>query len=279
MLNYTTAGNNSTMQMQKGLPGNFLKIFAALTMLIDHAALTLVYAKLAQSKEYLDIIFSAEPTAEQLAAIPADYLNLYSVYTIMRLVGRLAFPIFCFLLYEGFSHTSNLKRYLLRVGLCALVSEIPFNLVVSKLNTGTASLFYPQLQNTVCTLFLILLMFCGMKYFEAKEFTSKAAIRQMIGQILCVCAALAVSLFARVDYTYYGVLLGMIFYYCRTSRKMQIILGCIVFIGVNIASLLAFVPIAMYNGTLIISKKFKYFFYIFYPVHLLMLYLLSLLIR
>ncbi len=276
MLNQRTTPNNPPAS--KGLTGNFLKIFAALTMLIDHAALTLVYVRLAQSKEYLDLLFSADSTAEQLAAIPADYLELYSAYNIMRLVGRVAFPIFCFLLYEGFSHTSNLKRYLLRVGLCALISEIPFNLAVSKVNTGTAAFFYPQLQNTVFTLFLALLMLCGMKYFEAKEFTMKANTRQMFGQILCVCAACIVAILARTDYSYLGILLVAVFYYCRTSKKMQIILGCILFLGNNIASLLAFIPIAMYNGTLIPSKKFKYFFYIFYPAHLLVLYLLSLLI-
>lgn len=277
MLNQTTTGNNSTIQ--KGLPGNFLKIFAALTMLIDHAALFLVYTKLARSEEYLDLLFSTGATEEQIAAIPADYMNLYSTYTIMRLVGRIAFPIFCFLLYEGFMHTSNIKRYLLRIGLCALVSEIPFNLMVSRVNTGTAKFFYPQMQNTVFTLLLALLMLCGMKHLEVKELTLKAAMRQMFGQLLCVCAACAAAFFCRTDYTYQGILLAAVFYYCRNSKKMQIILGCVVFLSTNIAALLAFIPIAMYNGTLIVSKKFKYFFYIFYPAHLLVLYLLSLLMK
>lgn len=277
MLNQTTTGNNSTIQ--KGLPGNFLKIFAALTMLIDHAALFLVYTKLTRSEEYLDLLFSTGATEEQIAAIPADYMNLYSTYTIMRLVGRIAFPIFCFLLYEGFMHTSNIKRYLLRIGLCALVSEIPFNLMVSRVNTGTAKFFYPQMQNTVFTLLLALLMLCGMKHLEVKELTLKAAMRQMFGQLLCVCAACAAAFFCRTDYTYQGILLAAVFYYCRNSKKMQIILGCVVFLSTNIAALLAFIPIAMYNGTLIVSKKFKYFFYIFYPAHLLVLYLLSLLVK
>lgn len=279
MLNQTSSFNNSPVQ--KGLPGNFLKIFAALTMLIDHAAIALVYSKLALSKEYLDILSLKDATAEQLASIEPGYLSLYSTYNIMRLVGRIAFPIFCFLLYEGFTHTSDIRRYLLRVGLCALVSEIPFNLVVSKAETGTASLFYPQYQNTVFTLLLALLMLYGMKRLEVAEFTPKGAVRQMLGQILCLLAACIVAILARTDYSYVGILLVAVFYYCRNSKKMQIILGCIVFLSarLSIASLLAFIPIAMYNGTLIHSKKFKYFFYIFYPAHLLVLYLLSLLVK
>lgn len=279
MLNQSSTANNSPVQ--KGLSGNFLKLFAALTMLIDHAAIALVYSKLALSQEYLDILSLKDVTAEQLASIDAGYLKLYSTYNIMRLVGRIAFPIFCFLLYEGFTHTSDIRRYLLRVGLCALVSEIPFNLILSKADSGTTSLFYPQYQNTVFTLLLALLMLYGMKRLEVAEFTPKGAVRQMLGQLLCLLAACVIAILARTDYSYIGILLVAVFYYCRNSKKMQIILGCIVFLSarLSIASLLAFLPIAMYNGTLIRSKKFKYFFYIFYPAHLLVLYLLSLLVK
>lgn len=282
MINQTVTSNNS--QMQSGFPANFLKIFAALTMLIDHAALTLVYAKLAAFPDYLNLVFSTDATTEQIAAIPADYRNLYSMYAVMRLVGRIAFPLFAFLLFEGFMHTSNFKRYLLRVGLCALAAEIPFNLIITTaapvyhLTGVETSLFFPQYQNTVFTLFIALLMLYGMKHFEAAEMNTKAAIRQLFGQLLCVVAACALAVFAKTDYSYIGVLLIAVFYFFRGNKKMQILFGCILFLGINIASLLAFVPIGMYNGVLLRSKKFKMFFYIFYPAHLLMLYLISLLL-
>lgn len=281
MTNQTTMTNNS--QPQSGFPANFLKIFAALTMLIDHAALTIVYAKLAKFPEYLSLIFSTDATAEQLSAIPADYLNIYSTYSVMRLVGRIAFPIFAFLVFEGFMHTSNYKRYLIRLGLCALIAEIPFNLIVTNaaplygLDNVTTSIFYPQYQNTVFTLFLALLMLYGMKHFEAvdADITPKVALKQWLGQLLCVLAACVLSVVARFDYSYIGILFIAVLYFFRTNKKMQIVFGCIVFLSTNIAALLAFVPIAMYNGHLIRSKKFKYFFYIFYPAHLLVLYLIS----
>lgn len=282
MTNQSIMTNNS--QPQSGFPANFLKIFAAMTMLIDHAALTLVYAKLAKFPEYLSLIFSADATQEQLAAIPAEFLNLYSTYSVMRLVGRIAFPIFAFLVFEGFMHTSDYKRYLIRVGVCALVAEIPFNLIVtnaapiSGLTDVTVSVFYPQHQNTVFTLFLALLMLYGMKRFETGEINlnPKAAFKQWFGQLLCVVVACIASVFLRTDYSYIGILFIAMLYFFRTNKKLQILFGCIVFLSTNIASLLAFVPIAMYNGQIIRSKKFKYFFYIFYPAHLLVLYLISL---
>ena len=284
MTNQVTSRNNSTPQ--SGFPANFLKIFAALTMLIDHAALTLVYAKMAKFPEYLNLIFSTDATAEQLQAIPADYLSLYSAYSVMRLVGRIAFPLFAFLLYEGFMHTSDYKRYLLRVGICALVAEIPFNLIVTNAapiygwDTNGASFFFPQYQNTVFTLFIGLLMLYGMKRFETTEILPKAVMKQMFGHLLCVILACILSVVCRTDYSYIGIMFIAVLYYFRNSKKMQIIFGCVIFLstGLNVASLLAFVPIAMYNGTIIRSQKFKYFFYIFYPAHLLVLYLISILL-
>ena len=280
MTNQVTSTNIS--QSQSGFPANFLKIFAALTMLIDHAALTLVYTKLANSPEYLTLVFSAETTQEQAAAIPAEYLSLYSAYRVMRLVGRIAFPIFSFLVYEGFMHTSDYKRYLLRVGICALAAELPFNLIVTTAAPAfgwtdvSPSLFYPQYQNTVFTLLLALLMLQGMRRFEATDLTSKSVMKQWLGQMLCVLAACVLSVLLRTDYSYLGILFIAMLYFFRTNKKMQIIFGCIVFLSTNVASLFAFVPIAMYNGKIIRSKKFKYFFYLFYPAHLLVLYLISL---
>ena len=283
MTNQTTVTNNS--MPQSGFPANFLKVFAALTMLIGHGALTLVYAKLAKFPEYLALVFSADVTVEQLQTVPADYMSLFSAYTVMSLVGDIAFPLFAFLIYEGFMRTSDYKRYLLRVGLCALVAELPFNLIISNAataygwTTDSASLFFPQYQNAAFTLFLGLLMLYGMKRTEAGEDISpKAAFKQWFGQLLCILVACIIAVFARLNYSFVGILFIAVLYFFRNNKKLQILFGCIVFLctGSSIASLFAFIPIAMYNGYLIRSKKFKYFFYIFYPAHLLALYLISL---
>ena len=280
MLNQTTPQNNSVPQ--SGFPANILKIFAALTMLIDHAAVTLVYAKMAAYPEYVKLAFSGESiTEEMMASIPAEFISLNSIYSVMRLLGRISFPLFAFLLFEGFMHTSNYKRYLLRVGICALLAEIPFNLVVTKaapiygLTGVETSLFYPQYQNTVFTLFLGLLMLYAMKRLEATDISPKASMKQWIGQMGCILVACVLSVLLRTDYSYIGILFLAVLYLFRTNKKWQIIFGCIIFLSTNIAALFAFIPIAMYNGMLFRSKKFKYFFYIFYPAHLLVLYLIS----
>lgn len=280
MINQTSNTNNSAPP--SGFPANILKILAALTMLIDHAAVTLVYAKMAAYPEYVTLVFSGETVAEEVVAtIPAEFLSLYSMYSVMRLVGRIAFPLFAFLLFEGFMHTSNYKRYLLRVGICALLAEIPFNLVVTKAAPiyGLAvetSPFHPQYQNTVFTLFLGLLMLYAMKKLEATDISPKASMKQWIGQMVCIMVACVLSVLLRTDYSYIGILFIAALYLFRANKKWQIIFGCIIFLSTNIASLLAFVPIGMYNGMILRSKKFKYFFYIFYPAHLLVLYLISL---
>ena len=95
------------MAEKKGLlTGNALKWIAIVTMLIDHVGATLVLQ-----------MFYANPTNDMLA-----------IYYLVRSVGRVAFPIFCFLLVEGFCHTRSRGKYLLRLGLFALLAEIPFDL-------------------------------------------------------------------------------------------------------------------------------------------------------
>ncbi|MCI9067722.1 MAG: conjugal transfer protein TraX, partial [Lachnospiraceae bacterium] len=88
------------MKGKKILNGRTLKWIAVVTMFIDH----------------LGIVLSPGVSTE--------------VWRTMRIVGRIAFPIFCFLLVEGFYHTRDVKKYLLRLGAFALVSELPFDLVV-----------------------------------------------------------------------------------------------------------------------------------------------------
>jgi len=281
MTNQTTLQNKSTPMT--GFPANFLKIFAALTMLIDHIAVTLVYANLAKQPGYWNILTSEDSSEWMISLIPEDYKSLCSIYFILRRVGRIAFPLFAFLLVEGFIHTSNYKRYLTRVGLCALAAEIPFNLVVTSasglynnLEGVTTSIFCWQYQNTVFTFLIGLLMLWCMRYFEATDATPKAAFRQMFGQVACVVVAGLLAVLLRTDYNFFGILAIAVFYIFRHSKKMMILLGCLVFLQYDVACLMAFIPIYMYNGIEVPAKKLKYFFYIFYPAHLLVLYLATL---
>ena len=93
-------------ERKKGIPGSVLKWIAVLSMLVDHASAVLVEGSWA------------------VGIRAVSYRN----YMILRGIGRLAFPIYCFLLVEGILHTRDVKKYLLRLFAFALISEIPFNL-------------------------------------------------------------------------------------------------------------------------------------------------------
>ena len=103
--------------------GSTLKIIALITMLIDHIGAFLIEPYLLNNGVF--------PFAFDISIIPKEFKTLYIIYIITRLIGRIAFPIYCFLIVEGFLHTSNLKKYAFNLLLFAFISEIPFNLANS----------------------------------------------------------------------------------------------------------------------------------------------------
>lgn len=176
-----------------------------------------------------------------------------------RIIGRLAFPLFAFLLVEGFLHTSNENKYLMRLGIFALLSEIPFDLVFQ----GRAISF--EHQNVFFTLFLSLLLLVVNTRIE------KNSLRLFLSLLIFLGAA-----FGRVDYNFAGLLIVLGFYYFRNNRKYQCIgfiilnLACFGFATIQAAACGAVLFIWLYNGEK--GKSMKYFFYSFYPLHLLVIY-------
>ena len=115
------------MEKKKGISGSTLKMIAIVTMLIDHiGAAVLARLLMVNGLGELDQT-NTDAIMQWLSANGA----LYGTYTVMRMIGRVAFPIFCFLLVEGFLHTHDVKKYAMRLGLFALLSEIPFDLAFS----------------------------------------------------------------------------------------------------------------------------------------------------
>ena len=121
-----------------GLSGTALKYIACITMLIDHIGASCIEAGILRPA--LD---AGTLSADALASAP-----LYQLDRVLRFTGRLAFPIFCFLLVEGFVHTHDVKKYLGRMVLFGLVSEIPYDLAFFR------SPFDPSQQNVYWTLAL-----------------------------------------------------------------------------------------------------------------------------
>lgn len=200
-------------------------------------------------------------------------------------IGRIAFPIFAFMIVEGYFYTKSLKKYVGRLFLFALISEIPFNLVMG------SSLFYPFHQNVLWTFLIGVLLICLNE--KAKK-TGKLWLRILTG-IGTVCLAFVLGLIAFVDYHYAGVLTVLVFYFFR-GRKWWHLVGqllCLYYLNVEVLSgfyyevsvfghtmnvvrqgfaLLALVPIWLYRGTQgPYNKVIKNVYYWFYPMHLLVL--------
>lgn len=230
------------------LSSNALKVIACICMLIDHVGLVLM-----DNKWY------------------------------MRAVGRLAFPIFAFLIVQGFVHTSNIRKYILRLAVFALISEIPFDLAIYD------RLWYLGAQNIFFTLTAGLFVIYSME--------SRGPLGRWRGEIALTTALLAE--FLRFDYGMAGVGVIVVFYWCEKERRAGfstdadsavklsyfslrqnievVIISALTYIlclGMRqLYALLALIPINMYNGKRG-RLNLKYVFYLFYPVHLLIIWLI-----
>lgn len=215
-----------------------LKIIAMITMFIDHVGYV-IFGKL-------------------------SYFNY---------IGRIAFPIFAFQISEGYLHTSNLKKYLFRIGLFAIISQIPYALFLS-LYSSDFSL------NIFFTLFLGLFAI--------------ALYDKMPNKLIALIPVIAICYLAKVihvDYGTFGVAIIFIFYLFKDSKILMNISYILLvflkylnnFINYNfrpvdiylfLGTLSALIFINLYNGKQ--GKKIKYILYIFYPLHLLILYFIAL---
>lgn len=179
---------------------------------------------------------------------------------ILNIIGRLAFPLFAFVLVEGFLHTKDVKKYMLRLLIFALLSEIPYDLA------RTGHLFSWDSQNVFWTL----LFGVFMLYLVQKT-------GSVGGQFVIVVAVMAAAMIARTDYSAFGIAVVFVFYffYHRPAWKYLAFTVLMLLMGntVQIAAIASVLPMALYNGRRGISCK--YFFYAFYPCHLMILFLIS----
>lgn len=254
--------NQKGNRFQFSLTGSSLKLLAIATMLIDHTGASILEPLIAANNAHT--IVSPFVTGLQL-----DYVLLERMDFIFRSIGRIAFPIFCFLLVEGFLHTRNKRTYAIRLGIFALISELPFDLAFWRV------LYYPDHQNVFFTLFLSFLCMILCEKFLKKE-TTNAVIKN----ILCGITVLLTMLLAfllRTDYHAFGILAVMLLYFLRQNPTKQLIGGSLYFFSWEPLGAVAFLPIAGYNGKR--GFSLKYFFYAFYPLHLLALYGINCLIR
>lgn len=201
-------------------------------------------------------------------------------------VGRMAFPIFAFLAVEGFIHTHDIKRYLLRLLIWALIAEIPFDLMYG------GSIFYPYHQNVLWTFLLSLLILSLIEKCNARF----APLFAVPISLALAAAGFFIGYAAMVDYYGAGVITVLVFYAFRkptwSNRFLQLI--CLYYINVELLggfyyevelfgytievvqqglALFALLPIWLYKGKQgLHSKAFRFFCYLFYPAHMLFLF-------
>lgn len=214
-------------KIKKGIDASVLKWIAVITMLIDHFAIAIYWQ--------MDN-------------------HVYDTYKLLRYVGRIAFPIYCFLLVEGFFYTKNILKYIGRCFLFALISEIPFNMAIY------GSMWHLQAQNVYFTLTLGL---CALYFVKKLEGTDYIHI---LGQLAVIVSFAYIAEILEVDYHWKGVLFIVMFYYCRNMGRKIVCLSGIFAFAYEITAPLAFIPIYLYNGKR--GKQFKYLFYVIYPLHL-----------
>lgn len=219
------------------------------TMFIDHAAVALIYGT------------------------GLNEVNIYyeTIGLAMRLIGRMAFPLYAFLLVQGFLWTRDQKKYMGRVAVFAILSEIPYDLVAF----GT---FWDwNRQNTMLTMLLGLLCMSAIQRIETRQWKSPegSGFTKCVIAVMTGAAGMLAAAFFCVDYGALGILLILVFYLFRFRPVEQWFGGCLVlylmYFGIYaIAAWIAIFLISRYNGER--GKKMGYLPYAFYPVHLILLW-------
>lgn len=242
---------------KRGLSQERLKRIACICMLLDHIGAIIL----------ADCIRQATGAGKDL---------LQDIYEMLRLIGRPAFPIFCFLLVEGHVHTRNPKRYALRLLMVAVLSEFPYDLALyGGINW--------QHQSVMVTLLL------GLALLEVMKKCAKLPLRLLAILAFAVLASLlqadysangilTIALFALTRGLPYAAALQFFGLWCIFSPHHLMMLNWVGGFSVTVQELavLAVVPIALYDGRKATkSKAVQWSFYLFYPVHLFLLFLIG----
>ena len=228
----------------KFLSQEALKLIACITMLLDH---------------FGHIIVPYLPVA-----------HMEELYYVCRIIGRIAFPIYCFLLCQGIVKTHNRQKYILRLGIGAALAELPFDFLF-------AGGFSWEHQSVMVTLTLGAVMLLGMQKTEKKWLKLLLILPFAILAEICKCdygagGIVMIAVFALFDrLSLQTVALFLVNWQLLPSAAI-IVFGVVVII--QLFATFAMVPIALYSGRkLTYNKAIQWVFYLFYPVHLLLLWI------
>lgn len=256
------------------LTGNAIKIIAIISMFIDHFN-KIILTPLMPNGWLLPFLI------HNFSRSQIEFIEKIIRYGLSG-AGRIAFPLFCFLLAEGFHYTKNRKRYLTLMAVFSLLSEIPFDLAFFGEITremGTFP-FYFKYQNVFFTLFLGLCALWCIDNVKIKSNKPFAKIISIVFKTLCVLSICQIATIICSDYKFRGILFIVGFYLTRKNKLIQTTLFLVIYALVYRATpsvfiLFSAIILFLYNGKRG-TLKLKYFFYFFYPVHLFLIYLLNL---
>ncbi len=243
------------MHKARFLSGNMLKLIAAAAMLCDHIGLV-----------------------------------FFPQITILRIIGRLAFPVFAFMIAEGCRYTRNKLRYFLTIAISAVIFQIAYFIDLKSLDLCIFATFS----------FSILIIYT-LQHFKKVLFDSTASVGAKIFSFLLflgvTLSIYTLNLFVKMDYGFWGCMVPVFASLLHSNESSPKLLKKIDMLTVNVLVMgIGLLLLAMFNSTrqyfslltipllLLYSgkrgtKKLKYFFYIFYPAHLLIIYAIYLLIK
>lgn len=203
--------------------------------------------------------------------------SYWTMADIFVFLGRISMPIFCFFTVQAVIYTKDIKRYFMRMLIFTLVSEIPFDLALY------GSPFFIRNQNVIFTLLIGAAAIYLIDLLWKRDYNGPIKIA---GIILVSIVAMILASVLQTDYGYKGVLAIILIYLAKDSKFLTALAIVVSFAfefivgGYNIPRSYGFVYLAiplimLYNGKR--GKQNKWAFYIFYPAHLLVIYLLKLL--
>ena len=217
----------NNLMLYRFLSGSALKVIAVVSMTIDHIAYYILDQQMGMGDSWL--------------------------CEMMRCIGRLAFPIFAFLIVEGYHHTRHVGRYMLALLVTAIVAEIPWQL----LGSGGS-------HNVVFTLLL------GLVAIFLVDHVHDAPWLMLMETVLFA----AIATLLNTDYTWRGICLMMVFYLFRKHRGLTLIFGLPLLMEYGIlGSAIGLTIPLMYSGRrgFVKGQWMKYLFYIYYPLHLMVI--------
>jgi len=197
---------------------------------------------------------------------------IFHRFSFMNYIGRLSFPLFAFMITEGFTHTRNLKKYFFRLLIFAFISQIPYILFT----------------NTFTNVFTLNILFTLALGLLAITVYDKSKNKSLGFLFTIICAVFAH--FLHFDYGWFGISIIFIFYIFKDKKIYMNFLFIIAtflnyfysyittlrieYLFIILFCTLSLIPINLYNEKK--GKNIKYFLYFFYPIHLIVLYILTL---